>query len=699
MALRTIMFYSGSILHEKAADGSERVLRDHYSTALMQTLEGPDEEPVRPVLGVKPGHIKTQEEWERMHLLKVKQYEAQHVKWVEASFARENYVKLSEEATTKDKLVLVAYNELLTLYDIHQYLRCVHEHLAEFLAPITESCGYLLHAGRNVLSHGKKNFYLFKPAVRKHIRQKDPDNVVEEKMGAFELVGSFARTASVTDYKTYQGEPLNMPAKVRFIKTKTEPAEYDAIGPTAPVPETHDTVPVNGEETTANKSSVVILDDMNAFIDKMIARDVGFPVFSVSDCNSFHTSGYLWALYGLRKARLVYDDGDAAAPALFLNFDQHTDAGSAGNMVASDRWGAPALSQLTNGMYMSFGCSGKTADSTHGLNKEYQWTNVFMYRNSADGGGTKSVERAAARKISTDEGSGRSYLTLTPKQQFEYVSGILTSLKGRWSAVVGEPKKAALTGLQQHGNGLTMVQPIANFPPDLANLDLREIFLYFWQSFVAYLGRPIKYVYVTVDRDSIQGHQTQWGENSLFPNAHSLYQTITAVVDPVFDVCPGARLIGFDITGLPESRAVYGVQTRRIHDVESTWEEMVDELTLMHAWARQRIAPVPGFVNKAWTIFSSLSFFVNNGLLKGILSTITQDAITTFTFRLQQFMAEGGASTTTKGVFASRHRAMLETIRDALATASTAEKSGPYYRRVLKRHADDLSSLLEYIAG
>ena len=84
-------------------------------------------------------------------------------------------------------------------------------------------------------------------------------------------------------------------------------------------------VTANGQDAIPNKSSCVLTVDMDEFVARMVEEDLGYPAFSVSDCNSFHTTGYLWATYAVRSAyRHGAKQSDSVA---LLNFDQHADAG------------------------------------------------------------------------------------------------------------------------------------------------------------------------------------------------------------------------------------------------------------------------------------------------------------------------------------------------------------------------------------
>ncbi|MFW9842754.1 MAG: hypothetical protein ACFFES_17830 [Candidatus Thorarchaeota archaeon] len=83
---------------------------------------------------------------------------------------------------------------------------------------------------------------------------------------------------------------------------------------------------------------------MDQFVTELLDEDLGFPVFSVCDCNSFHTSGYLWGLYA---AKMMNRKGKPNGPVAVINFDQHDDyGGTKYHYTRSDGWGASLLDRL-----------------------------------------------------------------------------------------------------------------------------------------------------------------------------------------------------------------------------------------------------------------------------------------------------------------------------------------------------------------
>jgi len=104
---------------------------------------------------------------------------------------------------------------------------------------------------------------------------------------------------------------------------------------------------IKAPDLLGNVSSRVPRDHMDGFVEKLVEDvNLGFPIFSVSDCNSFHTSGYLWGLYAALKLK---KEGLPLKPIAVINFDFHQDFGSF-NMphTGSDRWGRVLLDTIAS---------------------------------------------------------------------------------------------------------------------------------------------------------------------------------------------------------------------------------------------------------------------------------------------------------------------------------------------------------------
>lgn len=665
MPLQKVMFYSGSILHDKAGDGSERRAMGSFTGDITQHLPEPVEEPA-PLPQAKPEN-KSQQQWEQMQLL----YQQQRQKFEQINLV---YAQAQEGllvAGQKDEQLRVGYATLLRTYCYLDYLRCIHDYLAEFMP---SGCAYVLHTGANVLTQGSKAFRLFRST--KHIKRADGDQKVLEKLGGATSLGAFARTASVTDKSKFGY--LGCSEQVRFIK-KANANDYDAIPSTEDIPNQWQQVTCNGANVVDNKSSIVMIADMDAFIGRLVGANIGAPVYSISDCNSFHTSGYLWAMYALRALRGDQDDG---LPVALLNFDQHLDAGAEGDMVASDRWGKPALGAIETGIYMSF---GNASDGKPGLNQDHRWTNAFVVKKN--GGGVASISSGtAANKV-----GNKTWNQLDAEAKVWYIGGILSNLRGRWSSVLNDAKKASLENLIT-GTNLQQIQGFPIDPRQPFNLSL--MFTLFWQALSSYFGRYIKYVFVTVDRDAVQGHQTQWGDRCLFPNAYGLSTSIAAVVDPLFVECPGSQLIGFDITGLPEARVAYNVNTGVIKTTDEAWGEMLDELQLTYDWARRRTAGLPEFMSTALLVFSHLMHDLQTDLKPHIPSLPAQQIRQWFKTMNSFLDSRDKISAMQARIFGEQNRDSLQIIRDALMQC--AKGKIPYEsKQALSGYVSRINQMLE----
>jgi hypothetical protein len=246
-------------------------------------------------------------------------------------------------------------------------------------------------------------------------------------------------------------------------------------------------VTVTIPKTEKNKSSLVPRAQMDEFVAGLTEQQpLGFPVFSVSDCNSFHTSGYLWGLYA---GKMASQNGLTDGAIAIANFDQHKDIdppsdptpGQKG--VASDRWGKPLVWALND---LGYDACYVSACNPPG-------DQVDSYAS------TGNRERHYSKKGKIED----------------YES--------------------------------------------------------FWNDIEENIGKPIRYVFVTIDRDVIKSNFTQWGDGPI-ASPQELLKNMFEVLQPVFGlgsnysgflakgtiqntinkVLPKALLIGFDVTGLPE---------------------------------------------------------------------------------------------------------------------------------------------------
>ncbi|WP_224367517.1 hypothetical protein [Hyalangium versicolor] len=458
-------------------------------------------------------------------------------------------------------------SQTIARYCYRDYLRCISTELSDFLGD--GSCGYLLYKGKPVINQGQTRFEFHHS--ESNVFTGD-DHAVDTLLGTGKAVGGFARTASVASMQ----EAYNLPKKVYFVKDNRT-GEYDLVDDAQQTPQgkTRASYVMKGVSTTAsvgNTSSRIIKEDADRFVGQMLKSQIGFPVFSVCDCNSFHTSGYIWGTYAIRS---VMDSGDDDAVAL-INFDQHQDIGG-GALVASDAWGLPALSYVKNGCYLSIGNAAQTLRG-EGLGGEYKWTTSVVLRKD----GTTTHNPINVMNVKTQIAS-KAISRMSDAELVQYYGALLSSMSSDWTQVdpQGSTQNRRLSGLKN----ATLGMPLApGCDLNLAALDLGELFTRFFKALGRYLGRPIKYAFVTVDRDVIQNHHTQWGDKSLFPNGFTLVNTISTVYEALAAASPRCTLIGVDITGLPESRPVYNQWTGNVQPVGTTWQSAADQITQLYRW-------------------------------------------------------------------------------------------------------------------
>lgn len=274
-------------------------------------------------------------------------------------------------------------------------------------------------------------------------------------------------------------------------------------------------VKVLSNSTEPNKSSAVPAQQMDDFIDGLTQLKklaLGFPLFSVCDNNSFHTTGYLWGLYAVRQLKLNdLPDG----PVAVIDFDSHADAGKKSSpFVASDRWGGMLVSSIVKAGYPA--C----------------YISTFNHPK-----GTGSC-------IVVGGGSG------------------------------SEPKKPSLD---------------AKLDPKA----VREAFTTFWKEVADYFGKPVKYVFFTIDRDVLRNSFTQWGDGAI-KDSEQLVDLMEAALEPLGILLKSkakspAQLIGFDVTGLPESSDLISKPADGWQMGPAVWGAMSKELQLVRAFAEQKL--------------------------------------------------------------------------------------------------------------
>jgi hypothetical protein len=285
---------------------------------------------------------------------------------------------------------------------------------------------------------------------------------------------------------------------------------------------------------------------------------------------------------------------------------------------------------------------------------------------------------------------------MTDEEKLWYVGGVIAKLKARWNSVVGKPKEASLASLAHGGNQVQGMPQAPGFPSRIDQLDLGAIFTELWKCLSAYLGHTIKYVFITVDRDAVQRHQTQWGDQSFFPNAYSLYYAISTITDSLLALYDDCKLIGVDITGLPESRVAYRHRDNILVSTDDAWEEVADEITLLRNWGNAHVARrwsdtvSNAFVHKAEIIFSNLHRDVGGKTLKRYLSVDTIAAINRLWAKVEKLQAHPGSLL--------KHTMFEAEIRDAMARIAAGLREGARKMFVSDRISKEAKSTLHAYA-
>jgi hypothetical protein len=570
-------------------------------------------------------------------------------------------------------------------YSYQDYLRCTSQRLGPLLSK--HNFVYLMNKATPVYAHGKITMVLHKPLDHQFGKDKEK---LEAKLGAGQEVGSFTRTSSIFSNPASFG----LPAQCRFAQNTATRAYELRTGETAS--ELRD--PPEGSvwaHTTAmgNASSRIMKADADAFVDRMVEALPDSPVFSVCDCNSFHTSGYIWGLYAIRALR-ERDPQDAVA---ILNFDQHPDVGK-DDPLGSDKWGIPLLSNVQNGCYLSI---GNSASGGPGLDAEYKWTNSIIVRRA---GATTTLSSQKAKEAVT---ACADYNAMSNEQKLNYVAGVLASqLVSKWRRLPGGEASDAEISELRYGmatDSLVRIKDAANFPLDLYALDINSLFALFWKNLREHLGRPVKYVFITIDRDVIQGHHTQWGDNSFIPNGNTLIRTMTSVYDALARKNPGSKIIGVDITGLPESRLVYQAQTGKLLPAENAWREARDQIEKVYAWSNHYLAqqwwnPSVQLVNSMGIIFDNLTRDFRGKTLTPYVPSSVQSQIMAFwmQYKPKYDMLRKGQPVVLATSLRPKIHSQLQTFADALKKASTPQGYIAKQTKVtLNAYANRIASVLE----
>jgi hypothetical protein len=105
----------------------------------------------------------------------------------------------------------------------------------------------------------------------------------------------------------------------------------------------------------------------------------------------------------------------------------------------------------------------------------------------------------------------------------------------------------------------------------------------FWEQY-----EDINAVFITIDRDCLQNHYTQWGDDSYFTDWGKLQEVMSDALQPLFDKKrkTKAYLIGVDITGLPENYCIWDskyTKKRGRPDSSSVWAAVGSQIEGLRA--------------------------------------------------------------------------------------------------------------------
>jgi len=295
--------------------------------------------------------------------------------------------------------------------------------------------------------------------------------------------------------------------------TQAQPASRarPRAAPPQPLPEI---IPAEMEEgyKLGNVSSRVPREQIYRFVLNLVKTlDLGFPIFSVSDCNSFHTSGYLWGLYAALKLR---QEGCALEPVAVVNFDFHADLGSSGKpYTGSDTWGNTLTDEIASlgfpVCYLSiFNTPGSAIECTYKPRPP------------------ESEEKKEHKQENELEEKQDETMSVTIKESLKYIRKVCKEHFG---------------------------------------------------------GKPIRYVFVTIDRDVLKNSYTQWGDGPI-NDIGALKKELLSLLEGL-GVCkkkgkPGqAELIGFDVSGLPEH--AYMLPRPKKETVKEVYRRVTDELNIL----------------------------------------------------------------------------------------------------------------------
>lgn len=347
--------------------------------------------------------------------------------------------------------------------------------------PKTEAWFYLMNvADQDTVFDGIREFQLFEHFGRWPVKREDP---------------SENPRAALKRWGVREVEPWKRPSVLTtgILSNKVPPGR----------PPTVDLGDGRTPQNSSGRTRTVLLNPAIASMREQLP----FPMFSITDCNTFHTSGYIWGKFALDNAIARW----GAGPVLIVNFDQHRDYDATQDLVKSDGWGKPLLKNY-QGAFLNFGCTGLNALDGMGF--------VGAWRRTGQGDPTtvKPGDLDDTNRVTM-----RDLLGIDPPPANARAGNIAA---GRFADAV--PKFDVLR------------QKIPKLIQHLARQAGADAF---------------KYVFLTVDRDCMLYNGTQWGyRDAPFMDYRSVAPMMRMVLEATR--ATGARLVGLDITGLPEADGV-----------------------------------------------------------------------------------------------------------------------------------------------
>ena len=292
-------------------------------------------------------------------------------------------------------------------------------------------------------------------------------------------------------------EPVKPFSKKKLPLFFTSALKKDPDNASDKVPASYD-IPA-GIRGLGNFSSRCSPVDVQGVVDYMrdpnLRKTLSWPLFSVWDCNCFHTSGYLMGKYAFDCA-----SADKSKTLIVVNIDQHSDAGSLKqNYVSSDQWGYPLIRAFGKGAYVSLStCGPKPGPET-------------------------IVVESHVNKLKHG------------------------SFEGKKVSQMGDPSIDSWIR-KKHLDGLISKEEKTRQQSSEALSD-------HWKALLTLLGSPdgFDYVFLTIDRDCMKNNFTQWGDGKSILND---YKQVDAVANAVLETLTAykkTKLVGFDVTGLPEN--------------------------------------------------------------------------------------------------------------------------------------------------